>query len=298
MSPLVSVCIPTYNGVKYVLETLTSVLNQTYDNLEIIVSDDNSTDGTLEIVKKIKEKTKIPIYILDHKPNGIGANWNNTLRHANGEYIKFVFQDDVLEPSCIAEMVDAFKYDKKIKLVASRRKFIIESDSDNMIIKEWILNYQNLQQNLQNDVKKDFLLLDKSIFKRDDFRKSPLNKIGEPSVVLFKKSLINEVGWFNENLEQILDYEYWYRILKKNKILILKKELVSFRIHRQQATNVNRNIAINDYRLYDKILYKSYSNLLHENLRKELYNQYGFWPNFKRKYTRIVKKIIKGITNK
>ena len=78
--------------------------------------------------------------------------------------------------------------------------------------------------------------MDNTLFGRLDFKKSPYNKIGEPPTVLFKKEIIEEVGYFDEQLKQVLDYVFYYRILKKHPIAILNKKLVSFRIHENQAT--------------------------------------------------------------
>ena len=88
MANLVSICIPTYNGEAYLAEALQSAIAQTYRPLEIIVSDDASKDRTLDIVKEFQTKTDIPFYVYHHQPAGIGANWNNCVSHANGEYIK------------------------------------------------------------------------------------------------------------------------------------------------------------------------------------------------------------------
>ena len=99
--PLVSVCIPTYNGSEYIVEALESVLNQTYKNIEIIVSDDKSSDKTLDLVRQCAKTSKFPIVIYTNEFRGIGNNWNNSIKKANGKYIKFLFQDDILLPNCI-----------------------------------------------------------------------------------------------------------------------------------------------------------------------------------------------------
>ncbi len=116
--------------------------------------------------------------------------------------------------------------------------------------------------------------LTRDIFSLNTFISNPKNKIGEPSTVLFRKSLIDEIGYFNEELKQILDYEYWYRILKKYPVAIINKPLVKFRLHGMQATNVNRNKNIDDYRIYEEILYHQYYKLLHPHLQKRLYKKY------------------------
>lgn len=232
---LVSICIPTYNGAQFIAKTMDSALSQTYSNIEIVVSDDASIDMTLSIIALYKEKTKIPINIYHHVPNGIGANWNNTIKQANGEYIKFLFQDDVLLPNCIEDMMNVIESNRSIDLVACKRTFIIEPLYLNWYTKIQIERTKNLQQLLNLSYTNGISFLDSSLFSSDAFFKAPYNKIGEPSVVLFKKSIIDTVGYFNENLKQVLDFEFYYRILKKSKIAILNKELVKFRLHNDQT---------------------------------------------------------------
>ncbi len=96
-SPLISVILPTYNGEKYITETLESVLNQTYKNLEIIITDDASTDGTVEIVKSYNDK-RIKLYI-NETNLGIGDNTNRALSLATGEFIMMQDHDDISSPS-------------------------------------------------------------------------------------------------------------------------------------------------------------------------------------------------------
>lgn len=101
---LISICIPTFNGEKYLQEALDSVKSQTYQNIEVIISDDNSNDITLQICQNFKEKVSFPVYIYEHDPSGIG---NNCIFYAYGEYIKFLFQDDILETNCLEIQLEA-----------------------------------------------------------------------------------------------------------------------------------------------------------------------------------------------
>lgn len=286
---LVSICIPTYNGAVYISEAIESALAQTYTNIEIVVSDDASKDGTLTIIKKYKANTTIPIHIYKHKPQGIGANWNNCIQKANGTYIKFLFQDDVLYPSCIEKMVETCISYPNIGLVACKRDFIIEGQQSPEI-DQWIENYKNLQHKIEGDAKIN--ILDNTLFANINFSKSPYNKIGEPTTVLFKKEIINEVGYFDEELKQILDYVFYYRILKNHPIAIINNPLMKFRIHEQQATNVNRNQQIADYEVYKKILYKEFLPLLHPSHKKKLVLKFSATARLKKKLKRVIKKII------
>ncbi len=287
---LVSICIPTYNGEAFIKDALGSILIQDYKHLEVIISDDNSSDNTLQIVEKFRQETKLPVYIFNHKPNGIGANWNNCIKQANGEYIKFLFQDDVLLPKCISMMVNLLTNNPELGLVACKRSFIVEQKLDELI-NNWINKYKNLQIQFENN--NPITFLDESLFYRQDFLSSPLNKIGEPTTTMFRKNIINAVGFFDENLVQILDYVFYYRLLKHYPIAIINQELVAFRIHKTQATNVNRKKKINDYKLYHKILYSEFYSYLNPRIQSQLASEFSIFTKIKDLSRRAYRKIFR-----
>jgi glycosyltransferase involved in cell wall biosynthesis len=286
---LISICIPTYNGGAFLDETLDSIFHQTYKNIEIVFSDDNSKDNTLDIIENFKARANFPVHVEHHKPNGIGSNWNNTIHFANGEFIKFLFQDDILEPTCIEKMVEVMNSQPSLGFVATKRSFIIEGTSTPEI-EMWIRTYGNLQSQFEKQEK--LTLLNKDLFKRSDFFSDPRNKIGEPPTVLFRKSIINEVGYFDENLEQILDYVFYYRILKKFPIAIINQPLVKFRIHPAQASHVNRSRKIPDYEEYDRILYTEFLPLLHKRQRNRLRKVFNKPFTFRRLMINNIKRIL------
>ncbi|NND94952.1 MAG: glycosyltransferase [Flavobacteriales bacterium] len=272
--PKVSVCIPIYNGESFLQEALDSIAAQDFQDIEVIISDDNSKDRSLELCRVFKDCQPFPVHIFSHRPSGIGANWNNCLDKAQGEYIKFLFQDDVLEPDCISSMVEVLYSNDDIGLVASKRNFLIESSIDQEFVKRWIGIFGDLQTEFEGE-KKPFLRLTRSIFGKESFAELPLNKIGEPSAVMFRKKFFETLGPFREDLKQSLDYEYWYRILNIAAIAILPDKLVGFRLHAGQATNSNRKQGIIDYEAYDRILYDKYLPLLHKSTRRRLVKKYN-----------------------
>lgn len=253
---LVSVCLPTYNGEIFLSEALDSLVSQDYKNIELIVSDDDSKDATLEITRRFKTKVNFPVLILNHSPSGIGANWNNCIRHAGGKYIKFLFQDDVLDPGCISQMVKVIQENREVGLVSCKRKILHNEEVSK--VEEWKIKYGNLQKGLIMAGDNNISIIDKSLFKSPTLLNSPLNKIGEPTAVLFEKKILNKVGMFREDLDQILDYEMFYRILKFEKIAIINKPLVDFRLHPQQATRSNVKNSNNEHYLYERILLKDF----------------------------------------
>lgn len=268
--PLVSICIPVYNGVKYLQDALNSILSQIYTNFEVVISDDHSEDDTLRIVEDFKKKVSFPVFIYNHEPAGIGANWNNCIKKSNGKFIKFLFQDDILYPTCIEELVKVAITEKGVGLVACKRSIIVEG-KNNTVIKAWKKNYGNLQDGLE--LKScGWYDLDSRFLKKEKFIKD--NKIGEPSTVLFPRALVKKIGFFREDLTQVLDFEFYYRILKHKKIIILNRELAAFRIHPAQATNVNKNTISLDYEKYYRLLYENYFWYLGLNFQKKLLKRY------------------------
>ena len=149
-----------------------------------------------------------------------------------------------------------------------------KSENEKQQIENWIDMYGDLQDSLQDfDKKNNFYKLNKTLFRHPAFLKRPLNKIGEPSLYLIKKQVFQEVGFFSKTLKQSLDFVFCYRLLKKHDIIILKEKLVSFRIHSNQATNVNRKHSVDETKLFRQLLLKEFSSLLSENNKLKLLNK-------------------------
>ncbi|MDP5081486.1 MAG: glycosyltransferase family 2 protein [Winogradskyella sp.] len=127
LNPLVSIIILTYNSSKYVLETLESAKAQSYRNIELIVSDDCSTDNTVEICEIWIEANKdcfIKSEIICTETNtGIPANCNRALNNAKGEWIKYIAGDDILEKECITSFVNFCLSEPKARIVESISQF-------------------------------------------------------------------------------------------------------------------------------------------------------------------------------
>ncbi|PMB24596.1 hypothetical protein CEN47_17710, partial [Fischerella thermalis CCMEE 5319] len=130
-NPLVSIIVITYNSAKYVLETLESAKAQTYQNIELIVSDDGSTDETVEICRKWIEENKerfVKTELITVPANtGIPANCNRGVKAAKGEWVKLIAGDDILSDFCI------------------ERNISFSTNSSSMIVSE-ILDFKNLRE--------------------------------------------------------------------------------------------------------------------------------------------------------
>ncbi len=273
---LVSICIPTFNGEEFLKEALESVRQQTYNNIEVVISDDGSSDNSLEIAENFNKECAFPVFIFNHLPSGIGANWNNCILNSNGEYIKFLFQDDLLRPDCIQKMVSILVDNVDLGLVACKRTIINENKSSQWAL-DWLTRYGDLQQKMNLPGEK-LNILDIEIFKHSEFCKDPYNKIGEPTAVLFKKSIIiDKTGLFRTDLRQILDLEFYYRVLKFYKIAILNEKLVEFRLHPAQASQ-NKGIDYKtEYILFRKILFSHFFKYLNTREKGRLIRESVNW---------------------
>ncbi len=263
---LVSVCVPTFNGERFLQEALNSIEAQNYRHIEVIISDDNSQDKTLEICEAFKERVSFPVYIYSHKPNGIGANWNNTVQKANGEFIKFLFQDDVLKGDCIEKMMLKAREDTKAGLIYCKRDFIWEDKTPH----EWLENYKDLHCHWKHLVVNDKIIQGKHYLKDSNLLGFPDNKIGEPTAVLLRRSVFKKTGFFRTDMVQLLDIEFWYRVMKFTKIGFVDERLIYFRLHENQATRRNSAMGFKDYHKLYHILYHEFFSYLHPKLQWKL----------------------------
>jgi glycosyltransferase involved in cell wall biosynthesis len=118
----VSVVVPTYNGERFIAATLNSVLNQTFTDFEVIVSDDASTDETIATVERFDDH-RVSI-VEDRSHVGPAGNWNRALAQAQGQYVKVLAQDDLLYPENLQVAVDVLDADPTLAFVAVRRDVI------------------------------------------------------------------------------------------------------------------------------------------------------------------------------
>lgn len=264
--PLVSICIPTYNGADYLAEALESVKNQTYKNIEVIISDDDSKDETLRICESFKAEVNFPVQIISHKPSGIGANWDNCVKDANGNYVKLLFQDDLLAEDCIEKMM-AVLIKEKLDIVVCKRQII---DSDGKDLKtDWLQRFGDLQKSFGIETGDFYRFTKKDLINIGKKQPNHFNFIGEPVTALFTKKLYGDIGDFSSPLKQYLDLEYWLKVLDKYEIGIIGEKLISFRVHEMQSSNTNQNQRTTDEKVYiEKMLFKTFFWQLPLRLKK------------------------------
>lgn len=207
-TPLISVLLPVYNCEKYVFEAISSILNQTYSNFELIIIDDCSTDTTLQICKSFKDERIIRIE--KEKNSGYTSSLNYGIGIAKGKYIARMDGDDVSLPTRFEKQVDFMEANGDVVVCGSSFS-IIETD------KLFILPEFN------EDIKVRLLYE---------------NCIGHPTVMLRKNTLEKHAILYNPEMEPAEDYALWVQLLAFGKLHNLKECLLKYRVHESQVSNL------------------------------------------------------------
>jgi glycosyltransferase involved in cell wall biosynthesis len=215
--PTISVCLPTYNGDKFVAAAIESVLNQTFCGFELLVGDDGSKDSTREILEKYAQSDS-RVKLTLHKQNlGYMRNSNFLLGQCQGKYTKTFAQDDLLEPSCLQRMLDVFEQRENIRLVTVSRRNIDEDG------REIEIQHKFPETGLHPGVE---------IIRR--YLTEFLNRTGNPSQILFRTA--DAAGGLNAAYNHSSDSELALRLLENGDFYYIAEPLVRYRIHKDTTT--------------------------------------------------------------
>jgi glycosyltransferase involved in cell wall biosynthesis len=272
--PKVCICIPTYNGEAYLDSAIGSAVAQTYPNLEIIISDDCSSDSTVAIATAWQTKSPFPITLLQHERYGLVENWNYCVQYVQtqtpdpAKYLKFLFQDDLLTANCVACMVEVAEQDDQIGLVFSRRSLLYGTSEQIPEPMHWLIDLHKAWANLQP------VQAGMELFSDRHFLHQPDNKIGEPTSVLIKINVLTKLGLFDTSLRQFCDLEMWFRIMAYHQVAFINEELATFRIHHASTTNANvaqDRVWAEIYRVWLKLVFHPTYNRIAPKIRSHIY---------------------------
>ncbi|MBF0957453.1 MAG: glycosyltransferase family 2 protein [Alloprevotella tannerae] len=160
MNPLVSIVIPVYNLEEYIQSCIESLRRQTYQNLEIIVVNDGSTDNTLSTIKKLARNDG-RIKCIDQKNQGVSVARNRGIEESRGDYFMFVDGDDVMKAQAVSLMVEA-ALETEADVVCAGIEKQIEYPSDDILLRD-IRNINNARSVLSSDEALKELLYEKKI---------------------------------------------------------------------------------------------------------------------------------------
>lgn len=261
--PKISIIIPVYNVEKYLCECLDSILNQTFQDFEIICVDDGSTDETLEILKNYKNKDE-RVFVLQQHHSGAAEARNNGIRLARGKYIQFLDSDDYFEPTMLEELYNhAEKFGADLTVCSSRKVDnngnIVESGNPNSPIN---LDKTPLEKTFNwRDYKDDFFsLINVAIWNK-----------------LYSRDLILKNNLSFQNLTSCNDVAFGYiSHICAEKIVVFNKELVNYRYNR--CGNISENRA------------KNAKNIILAAIKiKEYLNENNLFEVLKKSYVKSIK---------
>lgn len=227
---LVSILIITFNSSKYILETLESAKNQLYENIELIISDDCSTDNTVIICKSWLENNAgrfVRTKILTVPQNtGICSNLNRGFKECKGLWIKSIAGDDMLLPNCISDNMEFVESDKRIEITLSEMVHFNDSYQESNIIDRTVYN-NRVQSFLQKGCYEQLQIIVKT------------NYLPAPTIFV-KNGLLDKYGLFYEKYF-FEDWPMWITLIENNiRIYYLKKTTVAYRHHSNSLTANNK----------------------------------------------------------
>jgi glycosyltransferase involved in cell wall biosynthesis len=220
---LVSICIPTFNSSEYIEDTLKSIINQTYKNIEIIISDNNSTDDTYKIIQKY-QNIDPRIRCFKNEINlGLFGNCNKLISLSRGEYIAIYHADDIYNSKIV---------EKEFDFLESNHDFLGVFSLDEKI---------NDKGEVLRNIKPPIAGKNKIIeVKLNLFINLILTNGGScfccPTSMI-RRSIYDKMGGYNDNFIYIGDQDMWARILLKGPMAILNEKLINYRIHKKQLSS-------------------------------------------------------------
>lgn len=226
--PLVSIGVLTYNHEKYIGDLLDSILLQDYDNIELIILDDGSKDGTVKRIEKFRLKLqqkcrKVLYYFRNDNCGNLPFNVNFLINKAKGEFFKFISGDDILSSHYISNMVQSL-IDHTECMIAYCNAYIVGDDfsfGDKLDPERTIILHRS-----------------HSFVQEKPFVKFMLGDGIPAPCVMFRRSIFEKHGMIDEKIP-FEDYEYWLRISREESLYYLNKNLVYYRRSNNSISNYN-----------------------------------------------------------
>jgi len=210
--PKISVVMPVYNGEKYFIEAIVSILDQTFKDFEFIIINDGSVDRSLDILKEFQKQDK-RVKIISRENKGVIYSLNEGVKMAQGEYIARMDADDVSDPERLS---------KQLKYAQENDLAVCGTWAEGIDDKGQRLKDMNYPPSL--DKIKSYTLIH--------------NPFIHPSV-MFRKDIFEKVGGYKKFFKHIEDYELWTRIVFKYKTGNISERLLKYRLHEEQITRKN-----------------------------------------------------------
>lgn len=275
---LVTIIVASYNAEKYIEETLESCINQTYKSIQIIITDDNSKDNSVQIiedwlnVKKTTHPNIECVLVKSEINNGIPVNFNNGLKHAKGHWIKCIGSDDILLSGAVEEFIRRIKKIPSSDNYGAFFTYFETFGHDITVPSKYPLSWT-----------RDISRMKPSRFKQG-LANIHFNNMA-PGAFINRKYLAS----FDERYRLLEDLPHWLKIIDNNiKTDFLDFTSVNYRVHNAQATSRNSNINIY---LYNDLILLNNMRLKDNHYIAYAHNKFNLYLSFNKirafKYLKI-----------
>jgi glycosyltransferase involved in cell wall biosynthesis len=215
--PKISVCLPTFNGSKYLAEAIDSVLRQSVQDLELVIGDDGSSDETKQIIEGYASRDPRVNFVFNPKNIGYLRNTNEILKRCTGQYIKTFAQDDAFEPGCFERLLHVLETQPSIQLACVSRRHVDEN---------------GVGDHIQHKFDATGVYPGKDVIKL--YLKEFLNRTGNPSQMFFRRQ--DRVKSFNAAYYHSADTDFGLRLLEGGDYYYIAEPLLRYRVHKETTT--------------------------------------------------------------
>ncbi|MFI3306313.1 MAG: glycosyltransferase [Rikenellaceae bacterium] len=230
-TPKVSVVLPNYNHSLYLRERIDSILNQTYQDFELIILDDKSPDNSVEIIESYRNHEKVSHIVINTENSGSTfRQWDKGFSLASGEYIWIAESDDYAEPTFLERCVAALVSNDKAALAFADSNFVNENGKK---CKCWIeqLEIPESEDHIKDgavrylgvDFVRDYLLYNNNLY--------------NASMILFRKSALNGVSNYYRTFRGSGDWVFWAEMVIERELMHIPERLSSFRQHTNKVSS-------------------------------------------------------------
>lgn len=250
---LLSIIIPSYNHEAYIGEAIQSALDQTYQNLELIIVDDGSKDNSLSVIRQVDDSR---IHVITQENQGAHNAINRGLSESKGEYIAILNSDDVFEKDRFAIMINELEKNKEIEFMCSYIR-VIDSKGKDLGVKQgwknmepWVVPHKELSFAATENFKLNLIMS---------------NFTSTTSNFLFTRNLYEKIGGMR-NLRFAHDWDFALRAAEVTDCKIIEKPLLKYRVHETNTISSNRKWMLFEIAwIWAANLDKFYGSLLYKN---------------------------------
>lgn len=221
--PTISVIVPNYNHARFLRARIQSILDQTYRDFELILLDDGSRDGSVDIIESYRSQARVSHVVLNARNSGCTfRQWQRGLQLARGRYALLAESDDLAEPQLLERLVAPLEADPAVVLAYSQSH---RMNADGVVTGSWLSHTNDLDpQRWTRDYVNDGLAEIRSflVYK---------NTIPNASAVLFRKDAYRRCGGVAVDVPKCADWLLWLNLLLLGKVAFVATPLNYFRYH-------------------------------------------------------------------